>query len=195
MKKGLFFVMVLFLTALILGACAHSNESDNTAAHPGIVRGNLAVLTATVVAVDMKNRMVTLKDSAGDVRDFKVGEEAVNLPQVRTGDVVTIQFYESVAVEVIKPGKAAAAGAKTTIVRAKPGEMPKGIVTRQKAITAAVKAIDKEAGTISLMGPDGKTVKVKAQDPANLDKVKVGDELMITFTEAQAISVDRPVQP
>ncbi len=195
MKKGLSIMLSLLFTAVVLFACAHSNRSDSTADRPGIIRGNVAVLTATVVAVDMKNRIVTLKDSAGDVRDFKVGEEAVNLPQVRAGDMVTIQFYESVAVEVIKPGKAAAAGEKTTIVRAKPGEMPKGIVTRQKAITAAVKAIDKAAGTISLMGPDGKTVKVKAQDPANLDKVNVGDELMITFTEAQAISVDRPAQP
>jgi hypothetical protein len=30
----------------------------------------------------------------------------------------------------------------------------------------------------------------KVQDPANLEKVKVGDELMITYTEALAISVE-----
>jgi hypothetical protein len=32
---------------------------------------------------------------------------------------------------------------------------------------------------------------VKAQDPKNLEKVKVGDELEITYTEAVAISVEK----
>lgn len=55
-----------------------------------------------------------------------------------------------------------------------------------------MKAMDKKAGTISLMGPSGKTVKVDFIDPTNLEKVNVGDELLITFTEAEAISVERP---
>ncbi|OPY10604.1 MAG: hypothetical protein A4E69_03278 [Syntrophus sp. PtaB.Bin138] len=153
---------------------------------------SVVLLMALALTVDMKKRIVTLKDSGGDVRDFKVGKEAVNLPQVKTGDIVTIKFLESVAVEVIKPGTAAGAGTATTIVRAKPGEMPGGMITRQRSLTATVKAIDKDGGTISLMGPNGKTVKVNVVDPANLDKVSVGDELLITFTEAEAISVERP---
>ena len=191
MKKGVVLVLVLVLIVMMVTACAHSNNEATTEG-PDVIRGKVAVLTATVVAVDLKKRVVTLKDTEGDVRDFKVGEEAVNLPQVKAGDIVTIKFLESIAVEVIKPGMAAAAGETKTIVRAKPGEMPGGVITRQNVITATVKAIDKKAETISLMGPDGKTVKVKVMDPANLEKVKVGDELMITFTEAKAISVSRP---
>ncbi|OPY83804.1 MAG: hypothetical protein A4E70_00058 [Syntrophus sp. PtaU1.Bin005] len=191
-KKSVVLLMALALMALMAAGCATFKTSDGDDERSGIVRGKVAVLTATVVAVDMKKRIVTLKDSGGDVRDFKVGKEAVNLPQVKTGDIVTIKFLESVAVEVIKPGTAAGAGTATTIVRAKPGEMPGGMITRQRSLTATVKAIDKDGGTISLMGPNGKTVKVNVVDPANLDKVSVGDELLITFTEAEAISVERP---
>jgi hypothetical protein len=191
-KKSVVLLMALALMALMAAGCATFKTSDGDDERSGIVRGKVAVLTATVVAVDMKKRIVTLKDSGGDVRDFKVGKEAVNLPQVKTGDIVTIKFLESVAVEVIKPGTAAGAGTATTIVRAKPGEMPGGMITRQRSLTATVKAIDKDGGTISLMGPNGKTVKVNVVDPANLDKVSVGAELLITFTEAEAISVERP---
>jgi hypothetical protein len=191
-KKSVVLLMALALMALMAAGCATFKTSDGDDERSGIVRGKVAVLTATVVAVDMKKRIVTLKDSGGDVRDFKVGKEAVNLPQVKTGDIVTIKFLESVAVEVIKPGTAAGAGTATTIVRAKPGEMPGGMITRQRSLTATVKEIDKDGGTISLMGPNGKTVKVNVVDPANLDKVSVGDELLITFTEAEAISVERP---
>lgn len=190
MKSVFTAVVIPMLMAIMMIGCANSNKTETKTDYPEVVKGRVAVLTATVADIDLKKRIVTLENKEGEVRDFRVGEEAVNLPQVQVGDMVTIKFFESVAVEVVKPGTATAAGENTTIVRAKPGEMPGGMVTHQTAIMAFVKAIDKQAGTISLMGPAGKTVKVKVEDPANLEKVKVGDELMITFTEARAISVE-----
>ncbi len=190
MKRVLVAVMVLVVMAFMVSGCAVGNRTEEATEYPGVVKGRAAVMTATVKDIDLEKRVVTLQDQEGDVRDFRVGEEAVNLPQVKVGDIVTIKFLESVAVEVVKPGAAVAAGEKTTIVRAKPGEMPAGMVTHQTVITATVKAIDKEAGTISVVGPAGKTVRARVEDPANLDKVKVGDELLITFTEARAISVE-----
>lgn len=190
MKRVFMAATFFVLMAIVMIGCATGNKTETTTEYPGIVKGNVAVMTATVVDIDLKKRIVTLENQEGELCDFRVGEEAVNLPQVKVGDLVTIKFLESIAVEVVKPGTATAAGENTTIVRAKPGEMPGGMITHQTAIMAFVKAIDKQAGTISLMGPAGKTVKVKVEDPANLEKVKVGDELMITFTEARAISVE-----
>ena len=92
---------------------------------------------------------------------------------------------------MIKPGTASAAGEKTAIVRAKPCETPAGMAARQTTVTATVTAIDKKKGTLTLKGPDGNKVVAKAEDPKNLDKVKVGDELLITYTEALAISVEK----
>jgi NMD protein affecting ribosome stability and mRNA decay len=147
-------------------------------------------MTATVAAMDLQKRIVTLRGPDGEVRDLRVGEEAVNLPQVKVGDIVTVRFYESIAVELIKPGTTAAAGETAAIVRAKPGEMPGGMAARQVSVTATITAIDKQKNTVTLRGPEGKLNVVKVQDPANLEEVKVGDELLITFTEALAISVE-----
>ena len=191
MKRVWMAAMFFLLTAIMLIGCANGNKTETKTDYPGVVKERLAVMTAIVADIDLKKRVVTLENAEGERHDFRVGEEAINLPQVKVGDKVTIKFLESIAVEIVKPGKATAAGENTTIVRAKPGEMPGGMITHQTAIIAFVKAIDKKGGTISLMGPAGKTVKVKVEDPANLEKVKVGDELMITFTEAQAISVER----
>jgi len=190
MKKVSVMVMAWVMMAFMVYGCAAGNKTEEATEYPGVVKGMAAIMTATVVGIDLEKRIVTLQDQEGDVRDFRVGEEAINLPQVKVGDIVTIKFLESVAVEVVKPGTAAAAGENTTIVRAKPGEMPGGMVTHQAVITATVKAIDKDAGTITVMGPAGKTVRARVEDPANLDKVMVGDELLITFTEARAISVE-----
>jgi len=45
---------------------------------------------------------------------------------------------------------------------------------------------------VTLKGPDGKTVDVKVMDPKNLEKVKVGDQIEITYTQAFAIALDKP---
>ena len=61
-------------------------------------------MTATVEAIDLEKRLVTLKGPKGEKRTIKVGQEARNLPQLKVGDLVTVKYYESMAVEVIKPG-------------------------------------------------------------------------------------------
>jgi len=190
-KVFVFTVAVVWMLSLSTGAFAQATKGAAPAAQPKVVKERAAVMTATVQAIDLNTRIVTLKGPKGEVRDIKVGEEAVNLPQVKVGDLVTVKYYESLAIEVMKPGTVSGAGEKSAIVKAKPGEMPGGTAARQSTVTATVTAIDKKKGTISLKGPEGKTVVAKAEDPKNLDKVKVGDELMITYTEALAISVEK----
>jgi hypothetical protein len=172
------------------GAFAQATKGAAPSERPKVVKERAAVMTATVEGIDLEKRLVTLKGPKGETRTIKVGEEARNLPQVKVGDLVTVKFYESMAVEVIKPGTAAGAGQSSAIVRAKPGEMPGGMATRTAQVTATVTAIDKKKGTLTLKGPEGNLVTAKAEDPKNLDKVKVGDDLLITITEALAISVE-----
>ena len=184
-------VGVVLMLSLSTGVFAQATKGAAPAEQPKVVKERTAVITATVTAIDLEKRIVTLKGPKGEVRDIKVGKEAVNLPQLKVGDLVTVKYYESLAVEVMKPGTASAAGEKTAIIRNKPGEMPGGMAAQQSTVTATVMAIDKKKSTLTLKGPDGKTVIAKAEDPKNLDKVKVGDDLMITYTEALAISVEK----
>jgi hypothetical protein len=190
--KKVFILAAAFLLALSLstGVFAQATKGAAPADQPRVFKERTAVMTATVEAIDLEKRLVTLKGPKGETRTIKVGEEARNLPQVKVGDLVTVKFYESMAVEVMKPGTAAGAGQSSAIVRSKPGERPGGMATRTATVTATVTAIDKKKGTLTLKGPEGNLVTAKAEDPKNLEKVKVGDELMITVTEALAISVE-----
>jgi hypothetical protein len=180
------FVLVLSLAV----AGAQDKKAAGTAEKPKVVKEREAVMTATVEAIDLEKRLVTLKGPKGEKKTIAVGPEARNLPQLKVGDLVTVKYYESMAVEVIKPGDATGAGQSSAIVRAKPGERPGGMATRTATVTATVTAIDKKKGTVTLKGPEGNLVTAKAEDPKNLDKIKVGDELLITITEALAISVE-----
>jgi hypothetical protein len=112
----------------------------------------------------------------------------VNLPQVRVGDKVAVDYYESFAVRMAKPGEVRDE-VKGMVGLAKPGEKPGYVEAAETTVTAAILDIDKTRETVALKGPDGDVVAVKVANPANLDKVKVGDTIVITYTEALAIAV------
>ena len=61
---------------------------------------------------------------------------------------------------------------------------------RQTTIVATIEAINEAKGSVTLRGPEGRSVDVTARDPKNLKKVKVGDLVEITYTEALAVSIE-----
>jgi hypothetical protein len=69
--------------------------------------------------------------------------------------------------------------------------MPAGVGAREVSVTVTIEGIDKAAGTVTFKGPAGNSSTVRAADPKNLEKIKVGDRVGITYTEAVAISVEK----
>jgi hypothetical protein len=133
--------------------------------------------------------MVTLKGPEGKLMEFRAGEEVKNLPQVKVGDQVVMTYYESIAAQIVKAGTDPGAVAQQAVAAAKPGEKPAGAAAQQVTVTATVEAIDENGHYVTLKGPEGKSTAVKVRDPKNLEGAKVGDTVMITYTEALAISV------
>lgn len=184
-----------------LAACsARDKAPPPAAAAPGaaptpVVSGTVGEkavqVTATVEAVDLKTRQVKLKGPEGNVFTVHADERVKNLPQVKKGDSVVATYYESLAYEVHKPGQAEPGVAVAEdVATAKPGEKPAAVGARAVQVTATIAAIDKSQGTVTLKSPDGELTTIKARNPANLDKVQVGDLVEITYTEALAIAVE-----
>jgi predicted thioesterase len=198
--KKLTVVLAVTLITLSLGAVSiaaqekPSATAKNVAAEgkkPSVTKERTTHITATVEGVDLEKRIVTLKGSDGNVFDVKAGKQVKNLPQVKVGDLVEITYFESIAVKVFKPGAMPQGEGATVAVErlAKPGEKPSGIAGSQVTITATVESISPKKTTVTLKMADGKYKVVKIKDKKNLNNVKVGDEVMITLTEALAISV------
>lgn len=156
----------------------------------GTVAENTVTVTATVLAINQKTRMVTLKGPQGKSTTIHVDDSVQNLAQVKKGDQVVVTYYESLAYDVMRAGDAkrgiTVAGVSGS---AQPGALPAGVGARAITATAKIKAIDKKNQTVTLKGPNGKMKTVKVKDATKLDQVKVGDLVQITYTEALAIAV------
>jgi hypothetical protein len=77
-------------------------------------------------------------------------------------------------------------------VGSKPGETPAGAIAREVTVTGTITAVDRKAQTVTIKGPKGNQETVKVKNPKNLEGVKVGDMVELTYAQAFAVSLDKP---
>ena len=187
---------------VLLGGCAATQPAPpllsvatatETQVGPGVLTESSVVTTAaTVEAIDQTTRMVTLRAPDGRLHTMRIDPSVRNLRQVRKGDEVVATFYESIALQVKKPGEAEpGASQNTELARAQPGQRPAGVAAETTTVTATIVKIDHKHQTVDLRGPDGNITTVDVQNPAHLAKVKVGDLVELSVTEALAVQVEK----
>ena len=187
--KTVFSGVVLGLMMVCLVACSKkAPQSSDQPAEPLVSSSEVESTVAKVEAVDLKARKVTLSSLQGDLFIIHVGKEAVNLPQVKKGDMVDISYGRELKVWMAEPGDVVNEQS-TVVVRAKPGSKPQGMGVTETNVTAKILALDKTNELAKLELANGKVVTVKVQNPGNLNKVKVGDTLGISYLEVVDIAV------
>ena len=72
---------------------------------------------------------------------------------------------------------------------------PSRVAVDTVKLTGTVKAIDLDKKTATIEGSGGRVVTVDAKNARNLDQVKVGDKVTLTYTREVAVSVRKTDQP
>jgi hypothetical protein len=169
----------------------------NTVQQPGPSREEtvFSSFQARVEAVDPETRLVTLVNLAGEELVFHADPGVRNLAQVKVGDVLTGELVESLLIEA-RPATEAEKAAPASVVEAaagaRPGQKPAGLFVRQAKEVFTIAEIDEAAGGGTLRDPDGNLQFVKARDPKVLEQLRVGDTVVVTYTEALRLQVVTP---
>ena len=158
----------------------------------GKSEASVTKIRGTVSGVDKDAGTVTLKGPKGRTVTIEVKDKS-KLDQINVGDPVVAAYMEAVAWRVVKAGSGAAPGVSTqeTRVSSKPGETPAGAVGREVTATVTITAIDRKNHTVTVKGPQGGTETIKAKEPKNLEGLKVGDMVEISYSQALAVSLDK----
>jgi Cu/Ag efflux protein CusF len=186
------FVAVILLAGGVAVTVAQDKGGDAQGGKPGRVVVDVIKVTGTVKAVDLDKKTATIEGSGG--RTVTVdATNARNLDQVKPGDKVTLLYTQEVAVSVRESAEPPSASGAQVVQLAPKGEKPGGVVAHTIEVTGNVESVDAQKHTISVKGPAG-NVRTFKVDPAvkNLDRVKKGDQVVLNFTEAVALSVTKP---
>ena len=146
-------------------------------------------ISGTVETIDHAKRVVNIKTSDGKFHAVDVPQGAKRFDEVKVGDKVSITYNNTVSARLKPPGEAPVdTGTKTTTAgqQANPG----GTAVVERTMTATVDAVDKNASSITFVGPNGWKYSRRVVDPTILDKVKVGDKVDITWSTDVTVSVN-----
>ncbi len=156
----------------------------------GVTSASVVTVHGKIIEVNKAKKKVTIEGQQGRKVTLNV-DNPYNLEAAKVGAPVVARFYEVVNIRKKRPGESIpSASVSQGIATARPGQVPGAVAAGQLSIVVSVTGIDTAKGTITVKGPDGAEETVKARDPRNLKKVKVGDELVVTLARAVAISLE-----
>jgi len=148
--------------------------------------------TATIKAIDVAGRTITLQGKTGEAQTFKVGPEVTRLGEFAVGDVIRIDYEQGLALEFQPAGsETVPLTATTSGSRAEKDQAPGAVASAGVQGTVTVTAIDGAKRLVSLQGPGGNVYQVKAGPKVQLEKLKVGDRILATYVEAVAIKLEK----
>ena len=191
MKKSL--LAGLFATVGI--TCATSVFAQ-TPAKMLPLAAEVIVLSATVDSVDVKKRIVVLKDANGNLAQMNVSKAINDLDKVKKGDVFLVEHAQAVAVGLTaaaKDAKPGVSGVRSVTIAGKGSAKPFEETTDTIYATVKISTIDQKTRIVTFTMPSGEKQKVKV-DPAvlGLEKFKAGDDVIVEFIDDTAIGFVTP---
>ena len=180
------------ITSIIVTCTLIAAASGLARAQSKTLAADTVTATATITSIDQKTRTVTIKDEFGISDILYVPEDVKRFSALKVGDKIAVSYHTSVIVRLRKPGDAAPVIEQSALTPSQ-GEKPGLTAAAQQTLTVTVVAIDMNTPSITVKGPNGLTYLRKVQDKDALSKLKVGDQLDITWTDAIAVSV-RPAK-
>lgn len=184
------------LAALVAAPALAQTNRNAEAPSPGMVFSETNHFTGTVEHINYLTRKVTLKGPEGKTVKVAIGDNVRNFAHIKKGDRVDVNYYESVALALGKPGETLTpTSTSEMVIRRGPGQKPGGLAMTVTDTSVTVEDVDREKRQVTLKEADGDIVKVNV-DPSvgNLERIKKGDVVNASRTEALAVSVNAPGQ-
>ena len=181
------------LTAVVVGLQAARASADVPTREDAV----LVSVTATIEAIDHDTREATLKGPLGNTVTFTVDQRVKRLNEFKVGDAVRADYFVSVAYELREPTPEEI---KEPLVvldaegKASAESSPAGAAVSQIRAVCTIEGLDRPTETVTLKGPLGRYVTVLVADPANLPHLRIGQSVVVTYTEALAVSLEK-VEP
>jgi hypothetical protein len=183
--------LLLALLPLVAAAQELSRELNGELDTSAIM---LVTATATVQSIDLDKRELTLKGEGGHPVTLTVDPRVKRLNEIKPGDTVTAEYYASAASEFRPPREDERAKPLVLLEEAvkvvKEGD-PAGIAVRKYRVVATVEGVDRASSSLTLKGPQGKYHTVRVKDANKLTELRLGDSIVVDYTEALAIEVTK----
>jgi hypothetical protein len=138
---------------------------------------------ATVDTVDVQSRILELKRPEGFFIRLHVPESFTKLASIKVGDSVNCTYYENVIRKIEKAG--AQVSSREPVTPPKTAAEAHASPDLVRKVTATITAVDTKLGNLSFTdAANDRLYSARAETPDMLKKVKIGDKVDLTYTQA-----------
>lgn len=185
----------LVALALVLPLSAQADNHEAAEAAPS---GRAMALTveAVVTDIDLETRQVTLQGPGGAPFTVTAKEQVVKLEDVNVGDSVVATYLAALEGELREPTEEEKAEPWVVLEDAGISEDPENPAIGGARLIRAVCTIEgmnRVLGTVTLMDPRGKLHLLGDVEPEKMEGVVLGQTVVVVYTEALALSLERKV--
>ena len=189
--KSLIYLFALCLTMAVLGACTTGPkvQSETFETPDGVLVVQSVRLSATVEAVDARNRTLRLKTRHSGVQTFHADSRVANFGQIQVGDEVHAEVVEELALTLIRGGAVESMEVAGAVALAPLGHKPGIVMVDTMETTGKIIAIDQHDHSVTLEFLDGSIRSLNVGKHRDLTTVALGDAVRAQLTEGVAIKV------
>lgn len=158
-------------------------------------RTTVKSVSAVITAIDAKTRELTLEGSLGNLITITAGPELARFDELAVGDMVNATYTASVSGELRAPTEEELANPLVVLdaeaVKAQKDEDPGAAVGVTVRAVCTIEGMNRVTGTVMLKDSDGDFHLIEDVDPAKMAGVNIGQTVVVTYTEAFALSLDK----
>lgn len=143
-----------------------------------------------VQSVDLKNRLVSIKNEEGKIFTVHAGPEVRNLAQIGPGSVVKVEYHEALAMALdkVQSGGINVREDTVSVGRTPAGALPGATIEDSVKMLGTILAIDTAKRTVLIQGA---IHHVSLKIPANMDlkDLKVGDQVVAHYVQELGVAI------
>ena len=189
MKKSKLFFTLIAIVFLAINSSAQ--ENDNLSPREKLT---LESMQGTVTALNKETREITLMGTDGSLATITASEAVERFDEIMVNDIIVFDSWTYMMAEFRAP--TAAELEEPIVMLAEAGVAPEGI-DPGAAIGAIVKAVvtiealNRPFMLATVQGPLGNFLTIQMEDEDLIQKLRIGQVLILTYAEAIAISLEK----
>ncbi len=187
---------VLAFSAPALHAAHHEGGHGEGHSMPKAegTRAVVAAIEAEIVAIDLETKEVTLVGPQGQHVTIVAQEKVVKISDLLVGDRVAAEYLASLHGEVREPTADELANPwvvlEDGVIDENPAHPAVGAARQVRAV-CSIEAFDAEAGFVMIKDSRGKMHTIGGIPAAKFEGVSLGEDMVVVYTEALAIAMQK----
>ena len=188
--KSITKVTITLFLFVFLYAPVFGQETKNE--QPPKEKWSLAETEGTVTKINNETREITLKGPDGELVTLTASDAVERFDEIEVGNRISFKHYAYIKAEFRKPTEEELA--EPLMLLAQGGKAPEGMDP-----AAVVGAVVKALVTVEILnrpnmfatvkGPRGNYLTIEMEDEALMQKLHIGQLVILTYAEAMAISL------